>query len=265
MVCIPVYTGHGGSMLQFLKKLFWPDRHFDCFGRTDTGKVRRNNEDNFAIQLEKKIFVVADGMGGHKAGEVASRMATESLVEFFSDDVLRQIHKNPLAIQHNFMRSFHEANRSVMETASGDPELQGMGCTLIACLVDDNAAYVCHVGDVRGYLAHSGRLDQVTSDHSLVSEQTVAVYSAGAGMGRNVITRGIGFPFPEEPEFHRLPLRSGNKILLCSDGLWGMVDDEEIHRVLEEAGSPEKACDELVHLANEAGGKDNITAVVLFY
>ncbi len=262
---LPVLPDTGECMLQFLKNLFWPDRRLACYGRTDTGKLRRNNEDNFAIQLERNLFLVADGMGGHRAGEVASRMATESLVEFFSDDVMRQIHKNPLAIQHNFMRSFHEANRTVMDAAARDPELQGMGCTLIACLVDDNIAYVCHVGDVRGYLFHNGRLDQVTSDHSLVADQTVAFNHAGAGMGRNIVTRGIGFPFPEEAEFHRLPLGSGNKILLCSDGLWGMVTDDEIRRVLEEAGSPEKACDELVHLANEAGGKDNITVVVVFF
>ncbi len=249
-------------MLGFFKKIFRPKDAASCFGRTDAGMVRPNNEDNFSIILEKNLFIVADGMGGHKAGEVASRVAVETLVDFFSDESLQQIQGNPLAIQHALISSFHQANRKVMEMASEDAAMQGMGCTLIACFIDEKIAYVCHVGDVRAYLFEMGRLDQITCDHSLMADQTVALQNMTAGAGRNVVTRSIGFPFPQEPEFHRLPLRPGNKILLCSDGLWSMVADGEICSILEKATGPKEACDNLIHQANQAGGEDNITAVV---
>lgn len=253
-------------MLQFLRNLFRSrQKTLSCFGRTDTGMVRKNNEDNFAILVEKKLFIVADGMGGHKAGEVASRVATESLVAFFSPEKLKGIRGNPMAIQHALIHSFSQTNDKVMEMAAENPDLQGMGCTLIACLVDSNVAYLAHVGDVRGYLADGYQLNQVTTDHSIVADQTtMGIAGSGQSIGRNVITRGIGFPFAEDAEFHRLPLHPGNKLLLCSDGLWGMVGDEEMFDIIHSASSPEVACDTLVDRANEAGGKDNITALVVF-
>ncbi len=251
-------------MLGFLRKFFRPaSKGLVCFGRTDTGMVRRNNEDNFAILVERNLFLVADGMGGHKAGEVASRVAIECLVTFFSEEKIRQIRGNTAAIQHGLISSFHLTNEKVMEMGGDDPALQGMGCTLVACLVDGNNAYFCHVGDVRAYVDDGGGLSQVTADHSLVAEQTVGLGQGSLGMGRNIITRGIGFAFPEDPEFHQVSIRTGDRILLCSDGLWGMVPDDEIERILEESATPEIACDTLVRRANEAGGKDNVTAVVI--
>ncbi|MCB2183645.1 MAG: protein phosphatase 2C domain-containing protein [Desulfobulbaceae bacterium] len=252
-----------GRILSFLKKIFWPDRPISCFGRTDTGMVRKNNEDNFAILPERNFFLVADGMGGHNAGEVASRVATECLIEFFTPEKIARIRGNALAIGHELLLSFHCANQKVMDMSSEDPDQQGMGCTFIACLIDGNTAYFCHVGDVRAYLADSDSMKQITTDHSLVREQEGTAEGKGNTFGRHVITRGIGFPFPEEPELHQIPLQSGNQILLCTDGLWGMLDDDEMSRVLQESQNPEEACDTLVHQANEAGGKDNITAVVI--
>ncbi len=252
-------------MLAFLKKLFGccAQTSLTCFGRTDTGRVRKNNEDNFAILVERNLFIVADGMGGHKAGEVASRVATECIIEYFSAERLRGIRGNATAVQHELIRSFHRTNEKVMNMAAEDADLQGMGCTLVVCLVDGKNAYFCHVGDVRGYVVSGHDMAQVTTDHSLVAGQTVMGEGGGGSVGRNIVTRGIGFPFPDEPEFHQVTLKPGNKILLCSDGLWGMVDDDEIAPILTQSASPEEACDTLVNAANEAGGKDNVTAVVV--
>ncbi|MBI5557750.1 MAG: serine/threonine-protein phosphatase [Deltaproteobacteria bacterium] len=254
-------------MLRFLKKFFrTPQASHACFGRTDTGMVRKNNEDNFAILVERNLYVVADGMGGHQAGEIASRVATEYLVNFFSAEKIREIQGNPAAIQHGLIASFYKTNEKVMGMAEENSGLHGMGCTLVACLIDGDAAFICHVGDVRAYLDDGYILKQLTTDHSLVvDQQTLGVNGANQGVGRNIITRGIGFPFAEDPEFHRVSLSPGNKILLCSDGLWGMVSDEEMHGVMESAASPEEACDNLVRQANQAGGKDNITAVVVCF
>jgi protein phosphatase len=252
-------------MLQFLKKFFGaPQSNLACFGRTDTGMVRKNNEDNFAILVERNLLVVADGMGGHQAGEIASRVATEYLVNYFSPEKIREIQGNPAAIQHGLIASFYKTNDKVMGMAAENSDLLGMGCTLVACLIDNGVASICHVGDVRAYLDDGYILKQLTTDHSLMADQTLGLGDGGKAVGRNIITRGIGFPFAEDPEFHRVPLSAGNKILLCSDGLWGMVSDEEMHKTLDRAGSPEEACDELVRQANAAGGKDNVTAVVVF-
>lgn len=253
-------------MFSFMKKLFGISRSsLACFGRTDTGRVRKNNEDNFAILVERNLFIVADGMGGHKAGEIASRVAVECLIDYFSDDMIRRMSGNTMTIQHELMTSFHRTNEKVMGMAEGDPEIQGMGCTLIACLVDGKNAYFCHVGDVRGYLATGRSLIQITTDHSLVAGQTVNSTAGGSGVGRNIVTRGIGFPFPEGPELHHFSVKPGGKILLCSDGLWGMLEDDEITSILQQSSSPEEACDTLVNQANEAGGKDNVTVVVVSF
>ncbi len=248
-------------MVRFFKKIFGGAQpSIACFGRTDTGRVRSNNEDNFAALVEKKLFIVADGMGGHQAGEVASRMAVECLIEFFTADKLRKIKENPAAIQYELLSAFIKTNHTVMEVAANNPDLFGMGSTLVACLVDEGFAYICHVGDVRAYLDDGYVLQQLTTDHSLVA----GLSGTENGIGRNIITRGIGFPFAEDPEFHRVALTPGSKILLCSDGLWSMTSDEEMHSILERADSPEEACDNLVSKANEAGGRDNITAVVIY-
>lgn len=252
---------HGGGMVRFFKKIFGgTPPSIACFGRTDTGRVRSNNEDNFATLVEKKLFIVADGMGGHQAGEVASQTAVECLIDFFTADKLREIKGNPAAIQYTLIYAFIKTNDKVMEIAAKNPDLAGMGSTLVACLVNEGFAYICHVGDVRAYLDDGYILQQLTTDHSLVA----GLPGAASSGGKNIITRCIGFPFAEDPEFHRVELASGNKILLCSDGLWNMTSDEEMHRILGNADSPEEACDNLVSKANDAGGRDNITAVVLY-
>ena len=253
-------------MWNFIKKLFGQGRNrISSFGRTDTGKVRKKNEDNFCILAERKFFVVADGMGGHKGGEVASRLAVESLVEIFSPETIQAISGNPEEIRHTMLNSFRRCNKTVMDQAGADEKLKGMGSTLVACLLDNNNAYVCHVGDVRCYLLNSAKMIQITKDHSIVAEQAgTGAPENSPGVSRSVVTRVIGFPFVQEPDFNIVPLQNDDKILLCSDGLWSMVSDEEIEKIIRQAETAEESCDVLVSCANQAGGKDNITAVVVF-
>ncbi len=253
-------------MWNFIKKLFGRGQiGISCFGRTDTGLVRKKNEDNFCILAKRKFFVVADGMGGHKGGEVASRLAVESLVEIFSPETVLAISGNPEEIRHTMLNSFRRCNKTVMDQAEADEKLKGMGSTLIACLIDSNTAYVCHVGDVRCYLLSSAGMTRITKDHSVVAEQAeTGAPENSPRVSRSVVTRAIGFPFVKEPDFNIIPLQRDDKILLCSDGLWSMVSDEDIEEIIRQAETAEDACDVLVSRANQAGGKDNITAVIVF-
>lgn len=253
-------------MFNFIKKFFGLyQNEISCFGRTDTGMVRKNNEDNFCILAERKFFVVADGMGGHQGGEVASRLAVESLVEIFNPATVMAVSGNPEEIRHTMLNSFRRCNKIVIDQAEADKNLKGMGSTLIACLIDRDRAYVCHVGDVRCYLLNADKMTQVTNDHSIIAEQArQGTPDNTPAVSRSVVTRAIGFPFSQEPEFNIITLEKNDKILLCSDGLWSMVTDEKIKKIICQAETAEEACDILVNRANEAGGKDNITAVVIF-
>ncbi|MCK5193947.1 MAG: serine/threonine-protein phosphatase [Desulfobulbaceae bacterium] len=248
----------------FLKKLFGSsESNTTGFGLTDKGRVRDNNEDYFAIAEDRNLFVVADGMGGHKAGEVASKMAVDSFIDYLSAGKMREIRKNPAAIQHTIITGFYKVNQDVMDEAARTKARRGMGCTLVICLVDGEWAYVAHVGDVRCYLYENGELCQVTKDHSTMTDMEYTVGGEQVHKKRNVVTMGIGFSFPEDPELHQIPTQSKGRLLLCSDGLWGMVDDKEIARILASDIPPQEACKQFVEQANNAGGKDNVTALVI--
>ncbi len=250
--------------MRLFKKLFGSSGNsVTAFGLTDAGRVRDNNEDYFAIAEDRNLFVVADGMGGHRAGEVASKMAVESFVKFLSGEKVREIHNNPVAIQHTIISGFYKANQEVMDEAARNRERKGMGCTLVVCLVDGDWAYIVHVGDVRGYLYENGDLRQITKDHSAFTKMESTVGGELINKKKNVVTMGVGFPFPEDPEFHQVQVRKGSRLLLCSDGLWGMVSDKEIAGSLGSGIPPQEACERLVEQANDNGGKDNVTALVV--
>ncbi len=254
-------------MFNFIKKLFGLDQNeISCFGRTDTGMVRKKNEDNFCIQPGQKLFVVADGMGGHQGGEVASQTAIECLAKIFTPSTVTVISGNSEEIRHTMLNSFRRCNKAVMDKAEADENLKGMGSTLVACLIDGNTAYVCHVGDVRCYRIDGHKMTQITKDHSVVAEQAGkdASENTAPKISRSMVTRAIGFPFIKEPDFNIVPLAREDKILLCSDGLWSMVSDNEIETIIRQAATAEEACDRLVNQANQAGGRDNITAVTVF-
>jgi protein phosphatase len=258
-------------ILNWLKSLFHqPATPFLAFGRSDTGRVRPHNEDAFYILPDQRIMLVADGMGGHNAGEVASRVAIESMVIIVQKGILQKAGNNKEEIQHILINSMRKTNDNVMRLASANAEQKGMGCTFILGYLGNSTLYTCHVGDVRGYTFLRGQLQQITSDHTYMNDlekrclEEPDLVCTIAPPARNIVSRAIGFPFPEDPECHAVPIEKGTRVLLCSDGLWSMLPDKIIAAIISEASSPEQACDRLIEQANLAGGKDNITAAVAF-
>lgn len=222
---------------------------------TDTGRVRTVNEDTSLV--EDGLFAVADGMGGHVAGEVASRVAIDSLRAHYGVEGL--------------IEAVQIANRAVYDRATEDPALRGMGTTICAvALVErdgDAVLDVVNVGDSRVYVYRQGELVQLTEDHSLVGDLErdgrITPEEARVHPQRNVVTRSIGIePEVEVDSFEIDPYR-GDRVLLCSDGLFDMIEDTDILGVLRNQTDPEAAAERLVHLANEAGGRDNITVVLV--
>jgi PPM family protein phosphatase len=225
-------------------------------GRTDVGRQRSANEDAFVVA--PPFFAVADGMGGAKAGEVASQLAADA----FSGEG-----ESGEAPEAQLSRILREANRRIYELAATDESRRGMGTTLTAAKVHDSEVSLGHVGDSRAYLMRDGKLEQLTRDHSLVAELErsgqLTPEAAEHHPQRSIITRALG-PEPDvDVDTYTLTGRDGDVYLLCSDGLTGMLSDADVAAILRGAESLDSAAEELVHAANQSGGKDNIT-VVLF-
>jgi len=235
---------------------------FTAHAATDTGQQRTANEDRYFAGLT--VFAVADGMGGHAAGEVASSTAVGPVAELDG-----QRWETPGEADAALATAVRAANHDVVEKAASDRSLRGMGTTLTAVLVRDGRLHVAHVGDSRAYLYRpSEGLNQITEDHTLVEElvkegrlrrEDVATHPQ-----RSVITRAIGVDATVDVDrLPPIPLRPGDQVLLCSDGLSGVVEDTEIADLLERASDGDAACQDLLAAANRAGGPDNITAVLL--
>ncbi|HEX8617936.1 MAG TPA: Stp1/IreP family PP2C-type Ser/Thr phosphatase [Thermoanaerobaculia bacterium] len=245
-----------------------------AFGLTHVGRQRQHNEDTFLVEGDAKLFLVADGMGGHAAGEIASRIAVDSINEFIvhtkEDDGTW-----PHAYDEHFKRSTNRlmaavrmANTRVLEAMRKDARLRGMGTTVVACLADGTTVSVAHVGDSRAYLIRDGQLSRVTNDHSWVFEQVQAGMLTEAEAEkhplRNVITRALGGALQVSPDASEIEAQPGDVLLLCSDGLTGMVPESEILRIVTaNKGDLQKICQQLIDAANERGGLDNITAVLV--
>ncbi|MGH9005131.1 MAG: Stp1/IreP family PP2C-type Ser/Thr phosphatase, partial [Acidimicrobiia bacterium] len=228
---------------------------FAVGARTDVGRGRPANEDTFLVDHEDRLYAVADGMGGHRAGEVASATAIDALRAAFADGA-------PLD------EAVGEANAAVFEKASANLDMRGMGTTLTAAaLVDDHRVLLGHVGDSRAYLLRDGGVIQITEDHSLVEqlvrEGRLSPEEAVNHPQRAIITRALGIDPEVEVDTYPVDLRPGDRLLLCSDGLTNMVADSAIERVLRRQPDPQEAAETLVDMANEAGGDDNITVVVI--
>ncbi len=224
----------------------------DAGGRTDTGRMRAGNEDSFALLTDRRLFLVADGMGGHRAGEVASRLAIETVAEQTDRQSIAALADDPLAVEHFLARAFRAANKAVAAEAARDTTRRGMGTTLLAALILGDHLHTAHLGDSRCYLMTNGQLQQLTTDHNDAPDFP------------NVLTRAVGIGAADDPEYHRHPLNPGDRILLCTDGLWNMVGDAAIADMLAAAATPDTACEHLVRAANEAGGRDNITVICIF-
>ncbi len=225
-------------------------------GATDSGRKRRRNED--AYVCEPPLFAVADGMGGHHAGEIASRLAAAALREDGGRGEGGEEHVAAL---------IQEANRRVHERQADDPSLSGMGTTITAALVVGDTIAIGHVGDSRAYRIRAGELEQLTEDHSLVAELQrsgkLSPEEAASHPQRSVITRALGTDPDVDVDTFTVEARAGDVYLLCSDGLTSMVDDEEIRSIVEQHGDDlARATKELIRRANKGGGEDNITVVV---
>jgi PPM family protein phosphatase len=245
-----------------------------AYGLTHVGRQRQHNEDAFVVQDEAQLFLVADGMGGHAAGEIASKIAVDSVSEFIlhtrGDDGTW-----PHAYDEQYRRTTNRllaavriANSRVIEAMRKDARLRGMGTTIVACMVDESTVSFAHVGDSRAYMIRDGEISRITNDHSWVFEQVQAGMLSEAEAEkhplRNVITRALGGALQVTPDAAEVPARSGDVFLLCSDGLTGMVPEGEILRlVIENEGNLEEACQQLIAAANERGGLDNVTAVLV--
>lgn len=245
-----------------------------AFGLTDVGRKRRHNEDAYLLDAERGLFVVADGMGGHAAGEVASRITVESIQEFIAGTEDEHENTWPFGFNNRYSlegnrltTSVEKANEKVMRAVQNRPELKGMGTTVVAALFDANHATLVHVGDSRAYMLRRGELKRLTDDHSWVQEQVNAgILSEDEAKShplKNVVTRALGGAAHVAVDLIEVPTIVGDRFLLCSDGLTGMVSDEEIHRHLNEDPTLDVAVRALIDLANERGGVDNITAIVV--
>lgn len=236
-------------------------------GLSDVGKVRKQNEDDYVIRNDQGLFLVSDGMGGHRAGQTASSMVATLL----PDALEQQLSSLPLEDAETVSFCIRDAIVAVSQTlwqrSSQDPALAGMGATLALLVTRSTTAFIAHMGDSRVYLFRSGRLQQLTTDHSLVSllQSTgeITAEEARTHPARNRITRHVGMERTLYPDVQSLELSEGDRLLLCTDGLNGMIDDEHIAEILARCKDPEEACQALVDAANAAGGKDNVTALVV--
>lgn len=240
--------------------------------KTDTGLVRSHNEDSIAVSIGCGLAILADGMGGYSAGEVASGIATsvlkEALEERFRSHQWDTGFNRSKRIQQSVVECIAHTNASIIEAARVEPRYMGMGTTLVAALFHQDKVIVAHVGDSRAYRLRQGELLQITRDHSLLQEQidagVISEESAQFARNRNLITRAMGIDYDVDIETHEHSTEMGDIYLLCSDGLSDMLSAQEIVDVMARAElNIETACDALIKKANENGGRDNISVVLI--
>ncbi len=239
-------------------------------GQTDTGLLRTHNEDCFRVDDARSLYVVADGMGGHNHGEVASRIAVEAMTQVIADvdSGLPADHDDSLRDHSKRLQgSIHLAHDHVLQAIRQDGSLLGMGTTVVGVSMQDEVAAVAHVGDSRAYRIRDGRMELLTQDHTWVNEQVVAGYlseeQAKNHPLKNVVTRALGGDSEVVVDVLETRLRQGDLFLLCSDGLTTMLSDLEIHQRVVAGESIEAVCQRLITDANARGGFDNVTVVML--
>jgi protein phosphatase len=239
---------------------FW----WNCAALSDVGRVRSSNEDSVYCSAESGVFVVADGMGGHAAGEVASAIASEWIAERLCGAcVTMELDQ----VEVRFRTAFVEAGREILRQAAENTARVGMGTTATVLLLREDGPYVIgHIGDSRAYLVRDGSISQVTRDHSWVQEQVdrgmITPEQAKNHPQSNIITRALGTEAYPTPDLYSGEVQAGDVFLLASDGLTDMVSEEHLLAILEEDDDPERSVSRLVREANLAGGVDNISALV---
>jgi PPM family protein phosphatase len=244
--------------------------------RSDPGLKRTSNEDSYSTRPDVGLFVVADGMGGHVAGEVASRVAVEAIEAFIQETAGADKNRTwpfpfdpSVSLEANRLRAaFRLANRKIASAIADSQDLRGMATTASAVLLGPQGASVAHVGDSRVYVLRNGKLEQLTHDHSWVEEQvragTMSASAARQHPWRNVVTRALSGGEDPEVDVTEVKPEPGDRYLLCSDGLFSVVTDTQISEILADSGkSLQDICSTLIDAANAGGGPDNITALVL--
>jgi PPM family protein phosphatase len=237
---------------------------WNAAGGTDVGRVREGNEDSFRLVSERGIFLVADGMGGHAAGEVASAVAADAVLEVLASTPAT----GDADPSREMPRAFAEARRRMVERRHADPALSGMGTTLtVSVLQPDGTIHIGHIGDSRLYHLHRGSLSLLTHDHTW-TQQEVDAGRIPAEAARNhpfahVLTRVLAVEEPAEPDVQAAVVSAGDTLLLCSDGLHNMIDGRGILEILAMGGQPADLVRLLIDTANRRGGSDNITAIVV--
>jgi serine/threonine protein phosphatase PrpC len=244
-------------------------------GLSDVGLQREHNEDSFVVLKEYDLYVVADGMGGHRAGDVASRLATETISEFFkstaNEDVTWPFHfdTNLSEEENRLLTGIRVANRQIFERSTRSREYHGMGTTVVGAMFSPRKQrmYIGHVGDSRCYRVRKGQIQLLTRDHSLINDYLLAMPDLTdeqrSELPKNVITRALGMQDQVVVDLQHDDPVPGDVYVLCSDGLSGMMPDEEITRIVTGSGDIREACKKLIQRANESGGEDNITAVLI--
>jgi serine/threonine protein phosphatase PrpC len=246
-----------------------------CVGLTDTGKVREHNEDTIAVDADIGLLVLADGMGGYNAGEVASGIAVKTIVNLVKEQVERedmnvQDRDAGLSRPTIILRdAIQRANKIIYQTARTQPQCEGMGTTVVAALFFDNRITIAHVGDSRLYRQRAGgeKLEQVTMDHSLLQELVdrgfYSAEEAQRAANKNYVTRALGVEPNVDVEIQEVPVNKGEVFILCSDGLSDMVEDEDIHLTINTfSANLDTVAKQLIQLANDNGGRDNVSVVM---
>jgi len=242
----------------------------EVVGRSDVGRIRPSNEDSFGFDLRQGIFVVCDGMGGHAAGEVASKIAVDTVLSYFRD-------KEPLAADASLVDAplgaqmlsdaVNKANETILDYAEGHATASGMGTTLVAARFAEGKFTIAHVGDSRIYLLRGDSLLQLTEDHSLVMEQVrrgiLTVEEARKSTAQHIITRALGTEDSSPPDLAEFPAEDGDILLLTTDGVLRHLEDDQIHDILFDTRPLQAACDKLIECALAAGGEDNATCLLI--
>lgn len=233
---------------------------------SDVGKVRELNEDNYSIVTgDCNFFIVADGMGGHNAGEVASQMAIEKI----KDHILKYLphEQEEEQIKGILYEAFNRANKEIFNKAKEEIDCDGMGTTATAAVIINDRIFIGHVGDSRAYIINNGEIEQLTLDHSLVAELlrkgSISEREAMQHPQKNVITRALGSSESVKPDIFSVSFKKSDVLLLCTDGLSNFIDKYELERYVLEIDDCQECCNYLVDIANQRGGFDNITLIII--
>ncbi|MDD6043922.1 MAG: Stp1/IreP family PP2C-type Ser/Thr phosphatase [Eubacteriaceae bacterium] len=234
--------------------------------KTDKGVRRSNNEDACFVMKKDRFFVVADGVGGNNSGEIASRTAVSEITKFFQEQPLKK-KADAEDIRKYFELCMARANLAVLQKSQKIPKNKGMATTVVTAYIDKNCAHITNIGDSRAYLLRNGKLNQITEDHTYVNTLLKAgIISEEEALNhenRNMITRAIGADSMVDVDVFDVTIQAGDMILLCTDGLYGEVPEQEIISIMESEETTNDICNSLVDSANLHGGRDNITMVVL--